>query len=116
MEGKNRVEQLVSNIKEYAETRLDIALLNTQDKISDILSSIASIAVVAILGMLIILFSSIGAAWWIGQMLHNPSIGFFCVAGFYLLAAIIIYLNRNNWIKNPLINGLLKKININEED
>jgi len=116
MEGKNKAEQLISNIKEYAETRLDIAALNVQDKVSDVLSSLASVIVVALLGIFILFFSSVGAAWWIGQTLNNSSIGFFCIAGFYLLIAIVIILNRDKWIKLPLINLLLKKININEEN
>jgi len=85
MEAVKKAEQLVSNIKEYAETRCDIALLNMQDKVSNVLSSIASVAVVAILGVLILFFASLGAAWYIGQSLNNPSIGFFCIAGFYLI-------------------------------
>ncbi|MEO5570434.1 MAG: phage holin family protein [Bacteroidia bacterium] len=116
MEGKNKAEQFIGNIKEYAETRFDIILLNIQDKVSDVLSSIASVIVVAVLGIFIILFSSVGAAWWIGRMFHDPSIGFFCIAGFYLIVAIILILNLDKWIKLPIINALLKKININEEN
>ena len=116
MEGKIKVEQLVGNLKEYAETRFDIAVLNTQDKVTDVLSTIASMAVVGLLAMLIILFSSVGLAWYVGQLLHNPSLGFFCLAGFYLIVAIIFYMNRDAWIKLPVINSLLKKININEQD
>ena len=116
MEGKIKVEQLVGNLKEYAETRFDIAVLNTQDKVTDVLSTIASMAVVGLLAMLIIIFSSVGAAWYVGQLLHNPSLGFFCVAGFYLIVAIIFYVNRDSWVKLPVINSLLKKININEQD
>ncbi|MEP7168832.1 MAG: phage holin family protein [Bacteroidota bacterium] len=116
MEGKNKAEQLISNIKEYAETRFDIVSLNIQDKVSDVLSSIASAIVIALLGVFIIFFISVGGAWWIGQMLNNPSIGFFCVAGFYLLVTIIFILNRDKWLKLPMINALLKKINIHEEN
>jgi hypothetical protein len=116
MEAVKKAEQLVSNIKEYAETRCDIALLNMQDKVSNVLSSIASAAVVAILGVLILFFASLGAAWYIGQSLNNPSIGFFCIAGFYLIVAIILIINRDKWIKLPVINTLLKKISIHEED
>ena len=116
MEGKIKVEQLVGNLKEYAETRFDIAVLNTQDKVTDVLSTIASMAVVGLFAMLIILFSSVGLAWYIGQLLHNPSLGFFCLAGFYLIVAIVFYMNRDAWIKLPVINSLLKKININEQD
>jgi len=83
---------------------------------SNVLSSIASAAVVAILGVLILFFASLGAAWYIGQSLNNPSIGFFCIAGFYLIVAIILIINRDKWIKLPVINTLLKKISIHEED
>lgn len=116
MEGRNKVEQLIGNIKEYAETRFDMVSLNVQDKISDILSSAASVIAIALLVIFILFFSSIGTAWWIGQHLNNPSIGFFCVAGFYILLAILLILNRDKWIKIPITNALIKKININEED
>lgn len=116
MEEKNKAEQLISNMKEYAETRFEIVLLNIQDKVSDLLSSMAAALIAGILGIFILFFISVGAAWWIGQMLQNPSIGFFCVAGFYLLVAIIVLLNQDKWIKLPIINAVLKKINIHEED
>lgn len=116
MEGLNKVEQILSNVKEYAETRFDLVAINTQDKVSDVLSSIASVVVVSILSLFIVFFGSVGVAWWIGQLAHNPSIGFFSVAGFYLLVTIIVYVNRDKWIKLPIINSLLKKININEEN
>jgi len=116
MEGINKVENLILKLKEYFETRFDLAALNLQDKISEILSSAASSAVIIILGIFILFFASVGAAWRIGEWLNSPSIGFFCISGFYLLLAIIIILNKDKWIKTPLINSLLKKININEED
>jgi hypothetical protein len=116
MEAVKQAEQLVSNIKEYAETRSDIAMLNIQDKVSSVLSSIASATVAAILGLFILFFASLCAAWYIGQSLNNPSIGFFCIAGFYLIVAIIIIINRDKWIKLPVINTILKKISIHEED
>jgi hypothetical protein len=116
MEGKNELEQMFVNVKDYAETRFDIVVLNLQEKVSGILSSAASAAIMGILGVFIIFFISIGAAWLIGQSLDNPSIGFFCIGGFYLLLGIIFYVNRDKWVKIPIINGVLKKININEED
>lgn len=116
MEDKNKVEQLFGNIKEYAETRFDIMTLNMQDKVSEVLSSIASILVVGVFSLFTVFFVSVGLAWWIGQLLHNTSIGFFIVAGFYLLIGSIIFIYRDKWIKFPIINTLLSKININEQD
>lgn len=115
MEEKNKLEQLFFDMKEYAETRFDIAVLNVQDKVAEVLSSMASAIVAVVFLVFIIFFISVGAAWWIGQALENPAAGFFCIAGFYLLVAIVVLMNKEKWIKLPIINALLKKINIHEE-
>ena len=49
MEGESKVEHLISNLKEYVETQYDLVVLNIQDKVSDILSSIAWVTMVAVL-------------------------------------------------------------------
>ena len=116
MEEKNKMEMLWQNVKEYAETRIDLGLLNFQEKTTNVIGSLASTVIVAFLALFFVFFTSVGAAWWIGQSMHNPSIGFFIVAGFYLLVAAVILLNRDKWIGLPIINSLLKKINIHEED
>ncbi len=116
MEEKGRIENMMHNIKEYAETRIDLGLLTFQDKATGVISSVASVFVVGILSVFFIFFASVGVAWMIGQSLQNPSIGFFIVAGFYLLVTAIILLNKDKWIGLPIINSLLKKININEEN
>jgi hypothetical protein len=116
MEERSKIEQLAGNVKAYLETRFDIVVLNLQDKLSSVISSVASVLVLALLSVFVIFFASVGAAWWIGQTLQNSSIGFFCVAGFYLLLTIIIVIFKDAWIKLPVINALLRKININETD
>lgn len=116
MEEPNKIEALVDHVKEYVETRYELIILNAQDKISDVLSSIASVFIIAILSVFILLFLSIGAAWWIGIVTGNPSIGFFSIAGFYFLLTIIAYAGREKWIRLPIINALIKKISVHEED
>jgi hypothetical protein len=116
MEEKNKLEKMFTDIKEYAETRLDIVVLDAQDKATHVISSIASAAIMGTLGLLILMFLSIGAAWSLGEYLESPSIGFFSVAGFYLLVALILFLNREKWIKLPIINSIIKKITFHEDD
>jgi len=115
-EEKTSVEKLIGHVKSYAETRFDLLLIDAQDKFTSGLSSVVSIFIIGMLIFFGSLFLSVAVAWWIGVYFHSPSIGFFCIAGFYLLAALILYFNREKWIKLPLINSLLKKINIHEED
>src|SRR5436190_13561084 len=116
MEEGSKVESLIDNLKEYAETRFDIGVLTVQDKTATILSSIAVAFIIGLLAVFVILFASIGTAWMLGKKLQNISLGFFIVAGFYLLVSIIILLNREKWITVPIINGLLKQINVREKD
>lgn len=116
MEESTKVEQLARNVKSYLETRFDIIILNLQDKVSDILSSVATVLILAFFSVLVLFFVSVGAAWWIGSALQNSSLGFFIVGGFYLLLMIIVMVFKDQWIKLPIINHLLKRININEND
>lgn len=116
MEEKNKLEKMFTDIKDYAETRFDIIVLNSQDKATHVISSIASAAILGVLGLFILMFLSIGAAWSLGEYLNSPSIGFFSVAGFYLLVVLILFLNREKWIKLPIINAIIKKITFHEND
>ncbi len=111
MEVENNIEKLISNLKDYAETRYTIGVLTAQSKTASILSILAVATIVGVLAVLVLLFISIGVAWMIGDYFHQLSLGFLIVAGFYLLVAIIILLNREKWIMNPILNGFIKSVN-----
>jgi len=116
MEEQSKIEKMVSDIKDYAETRLDIAALDAQDKATHVISSIAASVIFGVVGVLVLMFLSIGAAWSLGEYLHSPSIGFFSVAGFYLLLGVIAFVGREKFIKMPIINAILKKITFHENN
>jgi uncharacterized membrane protein YqjE len=113
---KVELETFIRHAKEYAETRYDLAVINVQEKTTDIISTISSALIVGILILFTLLFTSIGAAWYIGQIIGNPSSGFFCVALFYLVLSVIIIIFRDTWIRIPIINFMIKKISLHEED
>jgi hypothetical protein len=115
-EEKNEVEKLVENLKDYVETRYQLALLNMQDRLSDVVSSLVVGIAVALLSTLVLLFVSVAVAIWLGTFMGSLFSGFLCVAGFYLLLAILILMNQEKWIKIPLINLLIKKMNANAKD
>lgn len=116
MEEKNKVGKFLSDVKEYAEVRFDLISLNIQDKLSGIVSSIVSIIVLSIIVIFILLFAGIGAALWLGEYFNNAPIGFFCITGFYLFLAFLILINREKWIKFPVMNSLIKKMHFNDEN
>ncbi len=116
MEAANKLEKLLDHLKEYAETRYQIGILNVQGKLSIVLSSLASKVILGILILFVLLFGGIGTALWLGVYFDNTFIGYFYVAGFYFLILLIIFFNREKWIKSPVMNDLIKKINFDEEN
>jgi hypothetical protein len=112
----NKIEKLISNVIECAETRFDIVAIDVQDKVSDILASIASIAVLGVMAIFAVLLMSIGAAMYLSHYFDSDFAGFFCVSAFYLLVGFILFLKRREWIMLPIINALLRKINFHEEN
>lgn len=109
-------ESLMHNAREYAETRLNLMILDAQEKAADTASTMVTGAVLGVLGLFLLFFLSIGVAWYIGDYTGSPFIGFFCVAGFYLVVGLIIFIARNTMIKAPIANSIIKKITLNEED
>jgi hypothetical protein len=114
--SESKVDRLVAHVIECAETRFDIIALDVQDKVSDILASMASIVIMGVLITFVVLLLSIAAAIYISGYYESPYIGFVYVAGFYALLAFVLLVSRKRLIKLPIINGLLKKINFHEEN
>ena len=74
----------------------------------------ASISIFGIISLLIIvfvlLFSGLGAAWWIGDVMNNMKAGFFIVGGFYTLVLIAVLAMAKSFIIPNVRNLIIKKI------
>ena len=116
MEEKNSLEKTTEHLKNYAEAKIDLIRLDLSDKIVSTVSSISSIMLIGLISIFILLFLSIGAALWITEYFDQASMGFFIVAGFYLVVVIILYITRESLVKVPMINLLLNKFHSDEED
>jgi len=111
---KTRISDLTGHIRDYIETRIDIVKLEAVDTGASAASSMVSWAVISILSLITLVLITIGGAIGIGYYMDNFAAGFFIVAGFYLLVALVIYFNRNNWLRKPIVNSIIK--NIYEDD
>ncbi len=109
MEDKNsNVDNLIGHAKEYLETRLDLAKLDAAEKASKAASAVTVASVLAFIGLFVLFFFSAGCAWLIAKATNNTAIGLFSVAGFYFLVGLIFYAFRDKWVKEPIINSILK--------
>ena len=53
---------------------------------------------------------NIGWAFWIGEQLGNTAYGFFAVAGFWFVVALLLLVFKNKWLKTPVSNILITEI------
>jgi hypothetical protein len=113
---ENKMDKLIGHVIECAETRFDLVAIDIQDKVSEILASMASIALVVMLVGFVILLLSIGAAMYLSEYFGSVFMGFLLVAGFYVALTCVVLVTRKRLVKLPVINAVLKKINFHEED
>jgi membrane protein YdbS with pleckstrin-like domain len=116
MEESPKIERLISHVKEYAEERFTLIILNVHEKVSKVLSKATSFVIFILLGVFTLVFLSLGLAWWISQQMNQPHIGFIIVGLLYLVVGFVIYAKRKEWIWDPISVAFLKNVIDEDED
>ncbi len=109
-EQSDLINSLIEKGEQYGKTTLELLKLKTLDKSADVASSLVSWLIVVIFAVLFFLILNIGIALWIGELLGKSYYGFFVVAGFYGLLALIFGIFRKKLIKNPVNNSIIDQV------
>lgn len=104
------VEKLIEKAELYSKTSLQLFKYEAILKSADVFSNLAARLAVIVLIIIFSLFLNIGFALWIGDCLGATYYGFFVVAFLYLFIGILFYVFRNSWIKNPVNNFIIVKL------
>ena len=107
----NVMQSLFDRTGEYLETRMDLVKLKAVKKSSEVVSSIASQAILAVIFFFFFIVLNIGIGLWLGDLMNKNYYGFFTLAAFYLIAGLIIYVVKDKLIKTPVANAIIKKTN-----
>lgn len=106
----NSIETLITKSHDYLDTKIELTKLKAVNTSSDVLSSLIYLIVKILVIFLLIGFTSVAVAILIGKTLGDYYYGFLILGGFYLIVLLIIYIQRKNWIKGPISNGLINKM------
>jgi hypothetical protein len=109
MEKANPIELLFERAETYAKTTYELSkykLLETSNIV--VTSLIARLSVILMISMFSFVLS-IAMALWLGSILGASYYGFFIVAGFYLLAGIVLHLFLHKWVKKPISELIIKQ-------
>ena len=107
-EQKQTPPPIIDQLKEYAETQIKLAKYEAIDRGSKILASTITDVVIAVALVLTFLFLSLAVAFLLSLWLGSYWAGFGCMAGLYLLFAVIIILAKDK-IQKPLTDMFIKK-------
>ena len=106
----NSLESLFEKTTDYLEKRIELVKLQAVHKAADVASTFLSRVIIATIVLLMVLVLNTGVAIWLGELLGEMYYGFFVLAGFYLLLAIVLYACRRTWLKRPFSDMIIKKM------
>jgi len=113
MEAQNLKEDakdIINHAGDYAETFYKLTLVRASKKVSDVGSAMVNSILIFFFSLCILLFASMAAAWWLGNVLNSPALGFILVASFYLLLVLVLILMRKKIITPFIRNLFIRKI------
>jgi hypothetical protein len=102
------INNVKKDIQEYIETRIDLVRLHTAENLSRIFSSAVNTLIIGYLLLLILLFLSLSAGYLFASLLNSNSLGFLCVAGFYIIALVIYLIIKKNIVERPVIRSIMR--------
>ena len=106
---KDEIQHLLEKAEEYIKTRKDLLKLRLLSKASDIISSVIAKTITIFFFLFFFIILNIGLSILIGEWMGKIYLGFFVIAGLYMLLGIIINSAGDKWIKRPVANNLIKK-------
>jgi len=85
-----RLDNLVSTITGYVETRVELLKIEVREEASRVVSFGLMIAAYALFALLFLVFFSIGLANYISEQYGTTSTGYWIVSGTYALVGLIV--------------------------
>ncbi len=103
------IGDLFSDAKEYVEVRVEHIRLSAVEKGAKIFADLITNGAVIMCFMLAFLFGTFTLALYLSDVFGNYTRGFGCVAGIYVLLAIIVYLTKDKYMEQGLVNLFIRK-------
>lgn len=108
-ENMNAFESLLEKATDYGKTSFELAKLQAINKISHFISSLIPHSLLLLLSITCMLFVNLGAALWLGELMGKMYYGFFAVAIFYILVAVLFRIFLHQWVKKTICNYVINQ-------
>lgn len=110
MEEHNKFEEVSESVKKYLNTRYELLVLQTTEKMANVGAEAISAIIISKLGALAILILSFAAAFYISFVMDNTYTGFLIVGGVYFLIALLLIGFRKSLLIKPFRNIIIRSM------
>jgi hypothetical protein len=109
-ENVSKIETIIEKTVDYAKTSFELGKLKVIDKSLEVISTLIPHAIVIFLFTSFLFFLNLGLALWIGKILGQIYLGFFIVAGLYVIVGVFIHFFIHNYFKRKINNYIIKQV------
>ena len=95
-------QTLFTEVKCYLELQKKYIAMETAEKLTILLSTVAIAVTCLTLGAMILFFTSFALAYWIGEAVGSLAFGFAVIGIALALLLILFYCKRGKWVIQPL--------------
>jgi hypothetical protein len=102
------IESLWGATEAYGKSSYELSKLKLLESTAEVVTSLVARTTVVIAVMMFLFVLTIGIALWLGDFLGHGYYGFFIVASFYLLAAIVMHFRLSRWISETVFDQIVE--------
>lgn len=106
--AENKYEELWAELKKYLTLQIDYAKLTTVEKLVVLLSAIAMVAVMLILGACVLFYLSFAVVFMLSDAIGSTWGACLIVSGIFLVLMLVVYALRQKLILDPVSRFLTR--------
>ncbi|HSH65280.1 MAG TPA: phage holin family protein [Bacteroidia bacterium] len=110
MEEQNKFEEVTESVKQYINTRYELMVLKTTEKVSNVGSEAVSVILIAKIAGLAILLLSFAVAFYLSCLVGDTYSGFLIVGGIYFIVTLILIGFRKSLLIKPFRNIIIRSM------
>ncbi len=109
-ENPELTDRLLVRIKELALTYIELLKLKAVDSVVNFISGIIPDLIIAAMFVVFLFFLNLGLALWLGELFGRVWLGFFALAGFYLLLGFASRFIMRGWLRRAVAGYFIRQI------
>lgn len=106
--AENKYEELWAELKKYLTLQIDYAKLTTVEKLVVLLSAIAMVAVMLIIGACVLFYLSFAVVFMLSDAIGSTWGAYLIVSGIFMVLMLVVYAMRQKLILDPVSRFLTR--------